>query len=46
MFNEVLRRLGFNVLNKLFGNCKLFGIDKHLQASFLSVYTNNSKENE
>lgn len=35
-----------NVLNKLFGNCKLFGIDKHLQASFLSVYTNNSKENE
>lgn len=46
MLNEVLRHLGFNVLNKLFGNCKLFGIDKHLQASFLSAYTNDSKENE
>lgn len=37
MFNEVLKLVTFKILNKLLGNCKLFGIDKYFQACYLRM---------
>lgn len=31
MYNELLKHLEFTILNKILGNCKIFGIDKQIQ---------------
>lgn len=31
MYNELLEHIGFTILNKILGNCKIFGIDKQIQ---------------
>lgn len=42
MFNEVLKKLKFKVLNRLFGNCKLFGLDKFYQECYRDYWQKHS----